>query len=224
MVFEELGAGHVALDCAGGPIELESIHDGGEVCLDSACEAHERTEPTGLRILQPIGEIVRALTHDQTSKALEQLVKDWTESAYLTLEGVGVPLCFWRRLYSRTRPRAWDKIKDQWGKYRLFVAAFKSYKTSEEFWDMMHTLLTREGEKLNFTSISHALRKERVTRDSADTEAAKQEYLGLKFDKEFNYRKGGKQLVLKRPHDIARRYRALKKLSVYWDEQDSDEE
>src|SRR5438045_6841794 len=74
IVFEELGAGHVALDCAGGPIELESIHDGGEVCLDSACEAHERTEPTGLRILQPIGEIVRALTHDQTSKALEQLV------------------------------------------------------------------------------------------------------------------------------------------------------
>ena len=88
----------------------------------------------------------------------------------------------------------------------------------------MHALLTRQDEKVNFTLISNALRKERVTRDSADAEAAKREYLGPKFDEEFSYRKGGKQLVLKRPHDIARRYRALQKLSVYWDEQDSDEE
>ena len=160
----------------------------------------------------------------RSEKELEQLVKDWTESAYLTLEGVGVPLCFWRRLYSRTRPRAWDKIKDQWGKYRLFVAAFKSYETAEEFWDRMHALLMRPGERANFTFISNVLRKERVMRDSSDAEAAKEEYLGPKFDEEFSYRKGGKQLVLKRPHDIARRYCTLKKLSVYWDEQDSDEE
>jgi hypothetical protein len=47
----------------------------------------------------------------KTKAQYEKLVKDWTSSAFLTIDGVGVPLCHWKKLYSRTRPGAWNRIK-----------------------------------------------------------------------------------------------------------------
>src|SRR5215470_1005671 len=74
LTFEEFGASHVALDWAGRPIERESIKNGCKVRLDSACEAHERTEPAGFRVIEPLAEIACTLSNDKTPKPLKQLV------------------------------------------------------------------------------------------------------------------------------------------------------
>ena len=74
LAFVELGAGHMAPDWAGGPIEAEPIQNGSQVRLDSACEAHERTKSASLRVLEPVAEIACTLSHHKTPKPLKQLV------------------------------------------------------------------------------------------------------------------------------------------------------
>jgi len=54
--------------------------------LDSACEAHERTKSASCRILEPLGEIVSVLGHEQTPKALEQLISGG--EAFIVLQHV----------------------------------------------------------------------------------------------------------------------------------------
>jgi hypothetical protein len=159
----------------------------------------------------------------RTKEQLEQLVRDWTSRSMLEINGVAVPLCLWRNLYSRTRPRAWERIKDQWTKYKFIVGGFKSFATPQEFWDSMPVATTKKGAQgiISYRAISNQLRQIRSERDAEDAALAKEEY-GDEFDTVFSYRKGGKQMVLRRHQDIARRYRLLKETTVYWDEQDSD--
>ena len=76
----------MALDWAGGPIEAEAIQNGSEVGEDSACEAHEGTKSTGLRVLKPGLEIVRALPYHQAAKPLKQLVSG--DKAFIILQHV----------------------------------------------------------------------------------------------------------------------------------------
>jgi len=57
----------------------------------------------------------------KTMDQLEQLVRDCENSSFLTINGIGIPICQWQKLYSRTRPNAWQRIKDQWTKYRFIV-------------------------------------------------------------------------------------------------------
>jgi len=132
-------------------------------------------------------------------------------------------LYLWRKLYSRIRPKAWDRIKDQWTKYKFIVGGFKSFATPEEFWNAMPVSTTKRGSNgiISYRAISDKLREIRSERDIQDTALAREEH-GEEFDSVFTYRKGGKQIVLKKPQDIARRYRLLKEVKVYWDEQESD--
>jgi hypothetical protein len=160
----------------------------------------------------------------RTREDLEKLVKDWTDSSLLTINGVGIPLCLWRKLYSRTRPKAWDRMKDQWGKFRFIVGGFKSFASPEEFWRTMSSVVTTDKkpeDRISYTRISDLLRGMRNARDESDVIKARAEYSD-NFDTIFAYRKGGKQLVLKKSHDIARHYRALKETSVYWDDSDGE--
>lgn len=165
----------------------------------------------------------------KTRAQLEQLVKDWDSSSFLIIDGVGIPICYWQKLYSRTRPNAWKRIKDQWTKYKFIVGGFKSFESSKAFWEHM-SLATAKGERvpnLTFKVISIVLRQMRSDQDREDAEAAKTEYKGAQFSSLFSYRKGGRQFVMKKPQDIARLYRRLKKRPVYWDDEmdiDSDTE
>ena len=160
----------------------------------------------------------------KTKQELEQLVLDWTSSALITLEGIAVPICFWKKLYSRTRAKVWNKIKSSWGKYRLFVAAVKEYDSMDSFWNAFPTHVDKQLGKVNFTGLSKELSSQRGERDIVDVERARQEYKD-NFDAVFGYKKSGKQMVLGKPHLIAYRYRSLKGESVYWDiESDNEEE
>jgi hypothetical protein len=84
--FVELGPGYVALDWTRRPIEGEPIQNGGEVRLDTACKAHERTESTGFRVLEPPAEIACTLSDDKTPKPLKQLVSGG--EAFITVQHV----------------------------------------------------------------------------------------------------------------------------------------
>ena len=159
----------------------------------------------------------------KTREALEQLVKDWTSSSFVTIEGVGIPLCLWKRVYSWTRLRVWDRIKDQWGKFKFIVGGYKSFSSPEQFWEAMSLPTTASpGRRINFTSICNILRDLRKERDETDAALAKEEYSN-EFEALFTYKKCGKQYMLKKAPDVARRYRLLKGITdVYWDKDDQD--
>jgi hypothetical protein len=130
-------------------------------------------------------------------------------------------LCFWRDLYGWTRPAAWKRIKDQWSKFKLFVGAFKSFSTPEEFWQSLSLPPTnsRSG-VVNFKTISDGLRAARHERDQNDTGRALTEYEREEFKASFSYRKRGKVFVMKKDRDIARRYRRLQEIPpTYWDDE-----
>ena len=150
-------------------------------------------------------------------------MKDWTSSSFVTIEGVGIPLCLWKRVYSWTRPRVWDRIKDQWGKFKFIVGGYKSFSSPEQFWEAMSLPTTASpGRRINFTSICNILRDLRKERDETDAALAKEEYSN-EFEALFTYKKRGKQYMLKKAPDVARRYRLLKGITdVYWDKDDQD--
>jgi hypothetical protein len=159
----------------------------------------------------------------KTKLELEQLITDWTVSALITLDGTAVPLCFWKKLYSRTWPAAWNKMKSSWGKYRLFVAATKEYESISEFWNLFPTFVNQQSGKVNFTGLSKVLSSQRIQRDELDVKKAREVYKD-NFDSIFGYKKSGKQKVLGKPHLIARRYRYFKSETVYWDMESDDGE
>ena len=162
----------------------------------------------------------------RTKPELEQLVKDWTDSSLMTIDGVGIPLCLWKNLYKGTRPEVWIRIKDQWTKFKFIVGGFKSFDTPEQFWEAMSVSPTHpETKRVSFKDISGTLRKIRIERDRMDTERAKTECTGKVYREIFSYNKSGKVHLLTKPDIIARRYRLHKQQPVYWDElQYSDEE
>ena len=42
----------------------------------------------------------------KTKEAVEQLVRDWTDSSLISIDRVGIPLYLWKKLYKRMRPTA----------------------------------------------------------------------------------------------------------------------
>jgi hypothetical protein len=152
---------------------------------------------------------------------LDQLLHDWDQGNRLVVMGVRIPVCHWQRMYSRTRPLAWKKIKDQWIKYRFIVGGLKFHNGDiEKFWAYLWAAAPAElgDRKLTMKGMSDILRKIRTERNKADAEMARIEYSGEEYSKIFSYRKGGRKYIMKREQDIARCYRKTKKIVVYWDE------
>jgi hypothetical protein len=135
----------------------------------------------------------------KTKGDLEQLVKDWTLSSLITMEGIGIPLGLWKKLYKQTRPGVWIRIKDQWTKFRFIVGGYKSFESSEEFWTMMSLPPTLSNSKVvSFKKISETLRKMRMNRDQEDVVMARDIYQETEFKKIFSYRKHGKEHIMRR--------------------------
>ena len=153
---------------------------------------------------------------------IEQLVKDWSESSFLIINGIGIPISFWQKLYRRTRPNVWRKIKDQWLKYKFIVGGFQTFENAEKFWSHMRLSVATQsdkegGERLNMKVICKILREDRAIEDNKHVEAAKREFEN--FTEVFTYRKAGKKVVMTNPQDVARLYRKHKRIAVYWDEE-----
>jgi hypothetical protein len=159
----------------------------------------------------------------RTKDELEQLVRDWTSGSSITVDGVGIPLYLWARLYKRTRPKVWTRVKDQWVKFKLFVGGFKSFSSSEEFWEQMllPPAKPNSGGKVSFTAISNKLREMRSDQDKQDVVRAREEYSD-NFDTLFFYKKRGMKTILSQDKDIARHYRLLKKIPRYWDKEEGE--
>jgi hypothetical protein len=157
----------------------------------------------------------------RTREQFHNLVEDWTSGSFITIDGIGIPLRFWKDLYSWTRPAAWKRMKDQWSKFKLFVGAFNGFSAPEEFWNSLSVPPTNSRAGMaNFKRISDELRVARNERDQEDAERAKAEYTGDEFDTSFSYRKRGKVFVMKKDFDIARRYRRLQEIpATYWDDE-----
>lgn len=152
----------------------------------------------------------------RTKDDLEKLVRDWDSWSELTINGTVIPLCLWQRLYKSGRPKAWKCLKDQWIKYRFIVGGFRSFSTPAEFWKSMSLETVEASSTVSFKSISQKLRVARVQRDKADTALAREEF-GAEFDSKFSYLKNGRKCVFEKEQRIARHYRSLKGISVYWD-------
>ena len=76
----------------------------------------------------------------------------------------------------------------------------------------------------SFKKVSETLRKMRMDCDQEDAATARDIYQETEFKKIFSYRKHGKKHIMRRDQDVARRYRLHNKQTVYWDEEDSDDE
>ena len=154
---------------------------------------------------------------------LERLVDDWDHSSFITIDGVGIPLCYWKKIYSWIRPKVWRHIKDQWMKYKFIVAAFKYYADMEGLLQVVtfqasdSQVAAQFHKRLTITGISDALTKLRNLRDKRNIASAKAEYSSETFAELFNYKKGGKRIVMKKEKDIARCYCRIKGMKVYWD-------
>jgi len=161
----------------------------------------------------------------KTKGAVEQLMRDWTDSSLISIDGVGIPLCLWKKLYKRMRPTAWDRLKDQWTKYKFIVGGFKSFDSAEEFWAAMPVSPTRRDHQVvSYKEISECLRKMRNEKDRDDAKMAREKLNEEEFQMLFSYRKGGQSYIMSKPRDISRRWRLEIKRPVYWDEEESDEE
>ena len=140
----------------------------------------------------------------KTKADLEQLVKDWTNSSLITIDGIGVPLGLWKKSYKRTHPGVWERIKDQWTKF--IVGGFKIFNTPEKFWAAMSLALTMPDSKvINFRKISETMRKIRGERDSEDIEKARAKCKEDEYQSRFSYKKR-KVYIMAKPKDIACRY------------------
>jgi len=152
---------------------------------------------------------------------LEKLLYDWDHSSKIMINGVGISICHWKKMYSWTRPKAWKQIKDQWTKYKFIVGALKFHGGIE---GMVDYLTSRTSARLGspklttMTGISDALRKARNIRNKNDAAKARKEYDMDEFNELFSYKKGGKKHVMKREQDIARFYRKVRDNEAYWDE------
>jgi hypothetical protein len=156
---------------------------------------------------------------------LDKLLRDWDRGDQLVVGGVGIPVCHWQTLYSRTRPKAWKKIKDQWIKYKFIVGGLKYHNGDiEAFWGYLTAETPAEwmGRKLTVKGISDILRTIRSQRNKDDVERAKQEYNSDEYAEIFSYKKGGRKYIMKREQDIAHCYRKLNKISVYWEDEDEE--
>jgi len=67
---------------------------------------------------------------------------------------------------------------------------------------------------VSFKKISETLRKMRMERDQSDVAIARDLYQDTQFKAVFNYRKHGREYIMKRDKDIARRYRLHNKQLV----------
>jgi hypothetical protein len=152
---------------------------------------------------------------------LDRLLHDWDRGDRLVVMGVGIPVCHWQKIYSRTRPKAWKRIKDQWIKYKFIVGGLKFHNGDiEKFWEYLTARAPAEstGQRLTMKGISDILRKIRTERNKSDVQIAREEYGSEKYAEIFSYRKGGRKYIMKREQDIARCYRKTKKITMYWDE------
>jgi hypothetical protein len=154
---------------------------------------------------------------------LDRLLHDWDLGSQLVVTGVGIPVCHWQKMYSRTRPQAWKKIKDQWIKYKFIVGGLKFHNGDiERFWEYLSTATPAQtaDRRLTMKGMSDILRKIRTERNKKDAELARAEYSSEEYSEIFSYRKGGRKYIMKREQDIARCYRKTRKIAVYWDEDD----
>jgi hypothetical protein len=53
------------------------------------------------------------------SDDLDQLVQDWEESSYIFIKGVPIALKHWSKVYRWSDSEAWDKIKQNWTKWKV---------------------------------------------------------------------------------------------------------
>jgi hypothetical protein len=113
----------------------------------------------------------------------------------------------------------------------LFVAAVKSYPSSDDFWleysetskDSMIGQQTCQ-KRLRWTKVIAKLRIARKEGDKEDVKEARALYSDpAEFGQLFSYRKGSKDIPLKQEAQIARKYRQTKGQVRFWDFQEENE-
>jgi hypothetical protein len=192
-----------------------------DVLSPQAAEQFKAITIDGVTIQYSVDTLPEPPTLSYKMHELDRLLHDWDQGNQLVIMGVGIPVCHWQKLYSRTRPNAWKKIKDQWIKYKFIVGGLKFHNGDiEQFWAYLTARPAPEsaGQKLTMKGMSDILRKIRIERNKSDTEMAKIEYSSEEYSEIFSYRKGGRKYIMKREQDIARCYRKAKKIAMYWDE------
>jgi hypothetical protein len=198
----------------------------GDVLSPKAAEELKVICINGVNVQYSASTLPEPPTLSYKMHELDRLLHDWDLGNQLVVTGVGIPVCNWQKMYSRTRPQAWKKIKDQWIKYKFIVGGLKSHNGDiERFWEYLFAAApvapAESGDRrLTMKAMSDILRKIRTERNKTDTELARMEFSSEEFSKIFGYKKGGKTCVMRREQDIGRCYRKIKKTAVYWDEDD----
>jgi len=134
----------------------------------------------------------------------------WAGHSHLVINGHPITLEYWDAVYTYWRPKQWTATKTKWGEWRAIIHRWRE-GTPEEFWAEFSD---DDGARLPWMAIIEHLAKLRVERDEHLAKWAKREY-GDEFKDHFSYRKTKTWYVMKKPSDIARRYRNIHKLPQF---------
>jgi hypothetical protein len=104
----------------------------GDVLSPNIAEQFKVITINGMNIRYSADTLPEPPTLSYKMHELERLLHDWDQGNRLVGTGVGIPVCHWQTMYSRTRPKAWKKIKDQWIKYKFIVGGLKFHNRDIE--------------------------------------------------------------------------------------------
>ena len=137
------------------------------------------------------------------------------------INGVGIPICYWKKIYSWIRPKVWKLIKNQWTKYKFIVEALKFHEVIEGIMDYLTLRTLAKLELLKLTTmieISNTLRKIWNFRNRNNAAKARKDYDMDEFNGHFSYKKGEKKYIIKKKQNIMRFYQKVRNNEVYWNE------
>lgn len=146
----------------------------------------------------------------------------WGRTSPLIVRSQPIAVKHWKTFYTnfKGRSKVWTGIKQNWSSWKVvilihFVASTNSPQLlMNEYGSMSKEDFTAkwsiDGEVQAATRIITNLRTHHAVQDRNHARLAKEEYPGESFTANFSYHSGGKVLVIKDEHAIAKRYLKLK--------------
>ncbi|KAI0736361.1 hypothetical protein C8Q72DRAFT_985912 [Fomitopsis betulina] len=148
------------------------------------------------------------------SQDIPALFREWHSSQLLTIDGRGIAIKHWEALYKKckgfTDSNTWKVIGVEWLNWKFLVEERERFPSEEAFWTEYSN---EKQEHMSYQQILDKLKAAWAHQDDVDFKAAMQ-YFGENLDRadakgRFRYKKGGKSMLMRKRHDITKKWREL---------------
>ncbi|TFK78468.1 hypothetical protein K466DRAFT_606959 [Polyporus arcularius HHB13444] len=139
---------------------------------------------------------------------VSKLFRDWYTSTDLVVNGRGIPIRHWKRLYMMVG--GWKAIKAQWSRFQFLVQERELFASEDAFWAKYSH---EDGRRYNYQRIVDTLQRARVRTNHHDASAALFFFHNdLTQDRALNYFKyvrSSEVIYCEKPAIVAERWRRL---------------